>query len=131
MKQIKHIYVNLPVKNINETRHFWNTLGFSFNEQFSDEKALCMVLKEDHIYAMFIEESYFTTFTPRPIFDGKTSQVLLAISLENKEEVDELINKAVTLGGRRYLQAVDEGWMYYDRFADINGHQWEVMSLIS
>lgn len=124
---IKSIYVNLPIDDINATRMFWTKLGFSFNEQFSDDKALCLVLNENNMYTMFLTKPFFTTFTNRSIADATTTQVLLAIEVESKAQVDEIVQTALINGGTRYREAADHGWMYYDSFADINGHQWEVM----
>ena len=129
MQEIKAIYVNLPVKDVEKTRAFWEGLGFGFNDEFSDEKALCLILQEDKIYAMLLSESFFKTFTDRAVADGSTTQVILAIQVESKEKVTEIINKALTLGGKRYKEAIDHGWMYYDSFSDIDGHQWEVMHM--
>ena len=126
-KNIKSIFVNLPVKNIEKTREFWSKLGFSFNEQFSNDKALCLILNDGNIYSMLISYELFSTFTNRPIADGSTSQVLLAIQVESRERVDEIIKIALENGATHYMEAVDEGWMYYDRFVDLDGHQWEVM----
>jgi len=127
MQEIKSIYINLPIKDLDKTREFWEGLGFGFNAQFSDEKALCLVLQEDKIYAMLLTETFFKTFTDREVADGKPTQVLLAIQVESKERVIEMITKALASGGKRYKESVDHGWMYYDSFADIDGHQWEVM----
>jgi predicted lactoylglutathione lyase len=124
---IRSIYINLPVKNIEKTREFWTKLGFSFNEKFSDDKALCLVLNDGNIYAMLISYEFYSTFTNRPIADESTTQVLLAIDVGSKERVDEIIRTALENGATRYLEPADEGWMYYDRFADLDGHQWEVM----
>jgi predicted lactoylglutathione lyase len=125
--QVKSIYVNLPVKNLATTRKFWTALGFSFNEQFSDDKAACLVLKTDVICAMLITHEYFTTFTNRPIADGKSTQVLLAIEVPERKNVDSIVEAAIKNGGTRYRDAADHGWMYYDSFADPDGHQWEVL----
>ncbi len=124
---IKSIYINLPIKDIQQTREFWSKLGFNFNEQFSDDKAICLELQPPSINAMLITNEFFSTFTDRPVSDGKTTQVLLAIEVESKNQVDELVAKAIEAGGSRYREAVDHGWMYYDTFADRDGHQWEVM----
>ncbi|MBK7790977.1 MAG: VOC family protein [Saprospiraceae bacterium] len=129
MQEIKSIYVNLPVKDLEKTRTFWEGLGFGFNDQFSDEKALCLILKEESIYAMLLHESFFKTFTDREVADGRSTQVLVAIQVESKEKVVEMVTKALASGGKRYKEAVDHGWMYYDSFADIDGHQWEVMHM--
>lgn len=79
------------------------------------------------MYAMLITREFFKTFTNRPIADGSTSQVLLAIEVESKEKVDEMVKQAMANGASRYRESEDHGWMYYDSFSDPNGHQWEVM----
>ncbi len=124
---IKSIYVNLPVKNLELTKVFWTKLGFTFNSRFSDEKALCLVLNEGTMYAMLITHEFFATFTNRPIADGSTTQVLLAIEVESRIRVDEIISKALANGGTSYSKPADHGWMYYNTFADPDGHQWEIM----
>jgi predicted lactoylglutathione lyase len=125
--KVKSIYVNLPVKNLEKTREFWTKLGFSFNEQFSDDKALCLVLNEGLIYSMLISHEFFSTFTNRAIADGSTTQVLVAIEVESRELVDQIVKNALENGASRYKESADHGWMYYDSFADIDGHQWEIM----
>ncbi len=124
---ITDIYVNLPVKDVQKTRAFWTDLGFSINEQFSNDKAICVVMKKDHIYTMFLKEDFFQTFTNRPFAKGDTTQVLLAIGVNSRGEVDHLVKTAIENGGSKYGEPVDYGWMYQNSFADINGHQWEVM----
>lgn len=125
--KVNQIYVNLPVKDVQKTRAFWTILGFPINEQFSDDKAVCVVMKEDHIYTMFLKEDFFQTFTNRPYAKGDTTQVLLAIGVDSREEVDRIINTALENGGSKYSESMDHGWMYQSAFADIDGHQWEVM----
>lgn len=125
--EINQIYVNLPVKDVQKTREFWTKLGFSINEQFSDEKAICVIMKEDHIYTMFLKEEFFQTFTDRPIANGETTQTLLAIGANSREEVDNMVKTATENGGSTYSEPRDHGWMYQNAFSDLNGHQWEVM----
>lgn len=125
--KIKSIFVNLPIKDIQKTRAFWTKLGFSFNEQFSDDKALCLVLNEGLMYSMLVTHDFFSTFTNRTIADNTTTQVLIAIEVDSKQKVDEIVQLALQNGGTRYREAADHGWMYYDTFADIDGHQWEIM----
>lgn len=125
--KIKTIYVNLPIHDVAKTRAFWTALGFSFNEQFSDDRALCLVLNDELIYVMLIARDYFTTFTNRPIADGSTTQVLTAIEVESREKVDEMVSLALEKGATRYREGADHGWMYYDCFACVDGHQWEIM----
>ncbi|HEX5624428.1 MAG TPA: VOC family protein [Saprospiraceae bacterium] len=125
--QIKTIYVNLPVRDLQKTREFWTALGFSFNENFSDDKALCLVLNEGSMYSMLITHEFFSSFTNRPVSDGGSTQVLIAIEVDSREKVDEILRLALQNGGTRYRESADHGWMYYDSFADPDGHQWEVL----
>lgn len=125
--QVKSIYINLPVKDLARSRAFWTSLGFGFNDQFSDDKAICMELRKDSIYAMLITHEYFSTFTNRPISDGTATQVLIAIEADSRIRVDEIVKCALNNGGTRYREYADHGWMYYDSFADPDGHQWEVL----
>lgn len=125
--KVKSIFVNLPIKDIKSTRAFWANLGFTFNEQFSDDKALCLVLNEGLMYAMLITHEMFSTFTNRPIADGTTTQILTAIEVDSREQVDKIVNLALENGATRYRESADHGWMYYDCFVDLDGHQWEIM----
>lgn len=124
---VKALFVNLPVHDLARTRAFWTALGFSIHEMFSDENALCVVLREELLYVMCIVPAFYATFTPRPLADGTTTQVLLALQVDSREQVDELVGKALAHGGSRYKEPADHGWMYYDTFADPDGHQWEVL----
>lgn len=124
---IKSIFINLPVKDLKRSRDFWSKLGFSFNEQFCDDNVICVVLNDGSIYSMLLKNEFFKTFTNRPISDGTTTQVLIAIEADSRERVDEIIKIALDNGGCRYGDPADHGWMYYDRFSDPDGHQWEVL----
>lgn len=123
---IRSIFINLPIKNIEKSREFWTVLGFGFNEQFCDDNALCLVLNDGTIYAMLISYELYSTFTNRPIADGTTTQVLLSIDVGSRDRVDEIMVAALQNGATRYLEPSDMGWMYYDRFVDPDGHQWEI-----
>lgn len=123
----KSIFVNLPIMDLKRTRDFWSKLGFSFNEQFSDDKALCLVLNDGLMYAMLITHEMFATFTNRPIADGTTTQVLTALEVDSREQVENIVKLAFENGATRYRDNADHGWMYYDSFTDLDGHQWEIM----
>jgi uncharacterized protein len=123
----KSIYINLPVKDLKRSMGFFQRLGFTFNEQFTDEKAACLVIG-DNIYSMLITEPFFRTFTNKEICDAHSNtEVLIAIDVDSREEVDEMVKKAVEAGGSVYMEPQDHGWMYYHSFADPDGHQWEVL----
>ncbi len=122
------IFVNLPVKDLKKSIDFFTHLGFSFNPQFTDDKAACLVINDGSIYAMLLTEPMFKTFTKKEIADAKqTTEVLIAIDAESKEKVDELVKKALEAGGTLYNDPMDHGWMYQHSFADPDGHQWEIL----
>jgi hypothetical protein len=121
------IFVNLPVKNLDRSVEFFTKLGFSFNPQFTDETATCMVVSED-IFVMLLTEAKFKEFTPNPICDAtKSTEVLVCLSSESREEVDQMISKAVAAGGTTYSEPQDYGFMYGHSFQDLDGHIWETV----
>ena len=121
------IFVNLPVKDLNKSKEFFARLGFSFNEQFTDDKAACLVIGEN-IFAMLLREEFFKMFTKKESADAKkTTEALIAIDAESGQQVDDIVKKAAEAGGSIYRDAEDHGWMYGHSFADLDGHQWEVL----
>lgn len=121
------IFVNLPVKDIARSMAFFTKLGFSFDQQFTDDKCASMIISKN-IYAMLLVEDRFKDFTKKTVADAtKTTEVLLAIDAESREKVDDLVAKAKAAGGDIYMEAADHGWMYQHGFADLDGHQWEVL----
>jgi hypothetical protein len=121
------IFVNLPVKDLKRSMGFFEKLGFRNNPQFTDETAACMVISDD-IFLMILTEAKFKTFTPKAIADAKTStEVLVALSCESREKVEELVRTAVAAGGSEYAEANDHGFMYQHGFQDPDGHIWELI----
>ncbi len=119
------IYVNLPIKNLKKTMMFWKKLGFSFNAQFTDKNAACLVISKN-IFAMLITEKLFKTFTRKKISDAKKqTEVLLALQVRSRKAVDAMAKKAMSAGGKVY-RTDDIGWMYTKCFMDPDHHQWEV-----
>jgi predicted lactoylglutathione lyase len=121
------IFVNLPVKDLNKTIEFFTKLGFTFNPQFTDENATCMIVGED-IFVMLLVEKFFKIFTKKEICDTiKDTEVIIALSAESREKVDQMINKVIEAGGRESREPQDHEWMYGRSFQDINGHLWEII----
>lgn len=123
----RSIFVNLAVRDLKKSMDFFGALGFSFNLQFTDEKAACMIVS-DKAYVMLITEPFFRTFTKREPCDTTTSnEALIALSCESKAEVDEMVRKAIDHGGAHAMDSTDHGFMYAWSFYDVDGHHWEVM----
>jgi uncharacterized protein len=121
------IFVNLTVKDLDRCRRFFKQLGFTFNPQFTDETAACMVITDD-IYAMLLTYPKFKEFTKKDIADAqKTTEVLTCLSFDSKDEVNELVDKAVAAGGTEAREPQDYGFMYGRSFNDLDGHIWEII----
>ena len=121
------IFVNLPVKDLDKSIAFFTKLGFSFNPQFTDEKATCMIIS-DNIFAMLLVEPFFKTFTKKEIANAhRNTEVLIALDATSRDEVKQMVSKAIEAGGSSYMDPQDHGWMYQHSFADLDGHQWEIL----
>lgn len=106
---------------------FFTKLGFKFKPQFTDENATCMIVADD-IFVMLLSERFFKTFTRKEVIDAtKSTEVILALSAESREKVDEMINNAIAAGASTLSPAQDQGYMYGRGFQDIDGHLWEVI----
>ena len=121
------IFVNLPVKHLNKSIEFFTKLGYTFNQQFTDETATCMIVADD-IFVMLLTEDKFKTFTPNEICDATTyTEALVCLSLERRAKVDEMVRKVVAAGGTTYNKPQDHGFMYGHGFQDLDGHIWELV----
>jgi predicted lactoylglutathione lyase len=121
------IFVNLPVKDLDKAKEFYTKLGYTINEQFTDETAASVVIS-DTVYVMLLTYAKFKEFTNKEIVDAKAStEVLLALSFESKEAVDEVMKKALEAGGTETRKPQDYGFMYARSFEDLDGHVWEPM----
>lgn len=120
------IFVNLPVKDLNKSVEFFTWLGFTFDPRFTDQKGTCMIVGED-IYVMMLVEEYFKSFTHKTIPDTtKSSEAILALSVDSREQVDLMMDSVIKAGGKVSREVQDHGWMYGRDFQDLDGHLWEV-----
>jgi predicted lactoylglutathione lyase len=123
------IFLNLAVKDLKRSISFFTELGFSFNQKFTNDKGTCLIIGED-INVMLLVEEFYQTFTDKKICNtATTSEVLISISVETRQQVDEMIEKAVKTGGTNYREAQDYGWMYQRTFLDLDGHHWEIFCM--
>ncbi|MDX2918937.1 MULTISPECIES: VOC family protein [Streptomyces] len=121
------IFVNLPVKNLETTVGFFGKLGFTTNPAFSDDRTACLVIS-DTIFAMLMTEERFKEFTKKDVADASTAtEVILALSADSREKVDEIADAALASGGFPAGETQDLGFMYGRSFQDPDHHIWEVM----
>jgi len=121
------IFVNLPVNNLDRSKEFFTKLGFTINQQFTDENASCIVIS-DAIFLMLLVKPFFGTFTNKEIADAAaTTEAIIALSADSRAEVDALVDNAIAAGAGPSKEPMDQGYMYSRSFADPDGHLFEVM----
>ena len=120
----KLIFLNLPVSDLQRSVAFYEAIGAEKNPMFSDDTAACMVFSET-IHVMLLTHDKFRQFTPKTIADAHdTAQVLLALSCDSSDDVDDISARALSAGGREVHGAEDHGWMFSRAFEDPDGHGW-------
>ncbi|HZI16339.1 MAG TPA: VOC family protein [Myxococcus sp.] len=121
----RKIFVNLPVESLERSTAFFKQLGFTFNAQFTDKNATCMVITED-IYVMLLVRDFFRTFTQKEVANAtRVTESIVALTADSRAQVDELFQKAIAAGATETKEAQDHGFMYVRSFQDPDGHQWE------
>lgn len=120
------IFVNLPVADLDASRRFFADIGYEFNEKFCDDNSLCIVLGETQ-FAMLLRTDFFDGFTTKDVADSKaTAEVLIALSADTREYVDDIVDKAIAAGATPG-KTEDHGFMYGRAYNDLDGHVWEII----
>lgn len=123
------IFVNLPVADLKQSMDFFVKLGFTFNQQFTDDTAACMIIGADN-FVMLLTHQKFSEFSKKKIVDARTSvEALLAVSFENRGKVDSIVDAAIAAGASEPSPARDYGFMYQRSFDDLDGHTWEIFHM--
>ena len=123
------IFVNLPVADLDRSVRFFTALGYTFNPTFTDENATCMILGEN-LFAMLLVAPYFETFTGVALVDGhRQVEVILAVPLESRGDVDAHLDKVLAAGGTESRPAQDHGFMYLRAYQDPDRHRWEAFHM--
>ena len=125
----KQIFLNLPVADLSKSIAFFKALGYSLNPQFCDDTAACVVISGT-ITVMLATHAKFRQFTPKAICDTtRAVEVLISLSCESRQEVDDLVAKAIAAGGSTYDKPEDFGFMYTHSFVDPDGHGWGLLHM--
>ncbi|TAA67125.1 VOC family protein [Planococcus salinarum] len=125
--QSNHIFINMPVKDLDKSMEFFNNTGFEFNEQMTDKNAACLIVGKN-MYVMLLVENYFKSFTGKQLCDSTAcTEVIVSITADSRAGVDEIVNNALAAGASASNDKMDNEFMYGWSFEDIDGHLWEVM----
>ena len=123
----RKLFVNLAVEDLDRSVEFFTQLGFSFDPRFTDESATCMVVS-DEAFVMLLVRDRFKDFTKKQIADSTAqTEAILAVSTDSREQVDEFVDKALSIGGSPANDPLELDFMYLRSFNDPDGHLWEVV----
>jgi len=125
---VNKVFINLPVKDLKQSIDFFTKLGFSLDKRFTDDNGACIIVS-DSISVMLLVDAFFNSFTKKIVNDTKTtSEAIISIAVRSREEVDQLLRKAIDAGGIATI-SMDYGWMKDLGFTDLDGHHWEILYL--
>ena len=123
----RKLFVNLAVRDLPRAKAFFSALGFTFNPQFTDDNAACMIVSGE-AFVMLLTQPFFQGFTKKqPCETATHTEGLFALSCTSREEVDQLVQTALANGGSTAMPPQDHGFMYASSFYDPDGHHWEVL----
>jgi len=118
------LFVNLAVKNLDKSIEYFTKLGYTFNPKFTDKTSTCMIFNEN-TYFMLLSEEKFKSFTPKAMCDtSKSVETFLAVSVDTRQAVDDIAEKALAAGGSSAGETEDYGFMYSVPIEDLDGHTW-------
>ncbi|MBA3972274.1 MAG: extradiol dioxygenase [Bacteroidetes bacterium] len=125
----KDIWLNLPVKDVQRSKAFFTALGYTFDSPRDNEQMACLMIGSKKFVVMLFQEQTFKSFIQGEITDtSKSSEILISIDAESREEVDDYAKKVTAAGGAIYAQSAEnQGWMYGCAFTDLDGHKWNVL----
>lgn len=116
------IFVSLPTTDLERSKAFYTSLGFTINPMFTDDNSACVVVG-DNIYFMMVTREYLATFTDKQIIDPKTqAQTSISFSRDSRDDVDEVVATGLAAGGSEPREAQDYGFMYSRDLEDPDGN---------
>lgn len=126
---MKQIFINLPVKDVEASMHFYTQLGFTVNPLFTFDNQKCMVWT-DQIYLMLQTYRMFKPRNKKKLPDTKQNAIAtFTLPVDSLDKVNEIIENGLKAGGAETMPAIDEGFMQVRNIEDPDGHNWGVMYL--
>ena len=120
----KMIFVNLPVADVARSTAFYEAIGFTKDERFSNEQGVSMRWS-DEISVMLLSHDFYRSFMPHKVIadTASTSEMILCLSFDSREAVDTVVERAIAAGSKGDVNEPDDhGWMYGRSFEDLDGH---------
>jgi predicted lactoylglutathione lyase len=122
------LFVNVPVRDLSRSQEFFTGLGF---ELFGMTDDMASVIISEHTQVMLIAEPTFASFASKAVADATANtEVILVVGVERREQVDDLVEKALAAGASPAGVPQEGGGRYQRGFADLDGHHWEALCLV-
>jgi predicted lactoylglutathione lyase len=122
------IFISLPVADLPRSLAFFQALGYAQNPELCDDTFACFTIS-DEISLMLMTHAKFLVISPKAVCDTtKYNEVLFCLCLDSRQQVDDMVAKAVAAGGTTFEEAEDNGFMYSHSFIDPDGHGWSKMA---
>ncbi|MGY0400731.1 VOC family protein [Carnobacterium jeotgali] len=122
------VFVNFPVSDVNRSAAFYEKLGFTKNNEFSNDEAVAMVW-DDNFWIMLLNHEFYSRFLKdKTIADTQTtSSALISFSLESADAVKKFAETAKTNGGDFYKvdMGMSEDQMFGLEVQDLDGNTLE------
>ena len=118
------MFVNLIIKDLPRSMKFFEALGYYFNLEYTGPRSSCLVFGEQNC-CMLVEEEEFKSLLGDDFAKANLpGSGWIAFSCASREEVDEMVRRAVKAGGKIVSDPRDLGFMYSHGFQDLDGHTW-------
>lgn len=127
--KLQQIFINLPVAKLQQSKLFYEALGFTLNPTFTGEDQICMVWS-DQIYVMLQSHNFSTKHIHKPMADfQQVAGPSFTLPLESVAQVNLLAEKGLLAGGSETIPLIDEGFMQLRTIEDPDGYTWGLMYL--
>jgi len=124
----KQIIINLPVQDLDKSKAFFASLGYSFDPQVSGEQAAMVIVAQDRIHVMLTTEDFFQSLIDKPLARARqANEMVLCLTCESRDELESLIARASAAGARIPHPLEDHGFMVDQGFEDLDGHLWNLV----
>jgi uncharacterized protein len=124
----RQVWANLPVKDVERTRKFYDNLGFKLNGDPKNGQLVSFFAGRDDLIIHFFREDLFKDASVGDAADlSKGSEIMYTIGANSRREVDTWAEQADEAGGTVFAKPAELKSPWYGcGFADPDGHKWNV-----
>lgn len=126
---MKQIFINLPVKDVTASMHFYTQIGFTVNPIFTFDDQKCMAWSEQ-VHVMLQTKELFQSGNRKKLADAKQNAIAtFTLPVESIDQMNEMADSAIKAGAIETTPGIDEGFMQVRNIEDLDGHNWAIIYL--